>query len=137
MEGGLTEDEILEQIALKITKNQVEYESKTEEEKKELEPKVNMVAESQLGELKKDFNSILSAIDSTITPEIRLTILQGISDRVMKEGVNSISEVFTTSEVINYVNNVVISEEKRYQEIKHIENTVAVSYVASEMESNF
>lgn len=135
MENGLTEEEILEQIALQITKNQINYESKSEEEKKEMAQKVNIVAESKLGELKKDFNSIIGSIDATITPEIRLTVLQGISDRVMKQGINNISEVFTATEVINYVNNLVTIEEKRSQEKNNIEGIASSIYIANEINS--
>ncbi len=117
MASDLTEEEMLEQIALQITKNQIAYESKTEEEKKELTPKINMVVESQLGELKKEFNTILNSTGIVITPEIRIAVLQGIKDKILVEGTKKISDVFGTAEVINYVNNIVIQEDKRRQEM--------------------
>ena len=86
MANGLTEEEILEQIASQIAKNQIAYESKTEEEKKALTPKINMVAESRLGELKEEFNAILNSTGVVITPEIKIAVLQGINDKILAEG---------------------------------------------------
>lgn len=111
--GGLTENEMLEQIAYQITKNQISFDTKSEDEKKDLMPKIDLVAASQLAELKKSFNNIMASLGDKVSEEGRLLALQGITDKVMSQGISSVEEAFTTSEVVNYAKAVAVEETNR------------------------
>lgn len=121
MENGLTEEEMLRVIASQIARNQCSYESKSEEEKKELFPKIEMVADSQVNELRKNFNSILNSVGVEIVPELKLELLGKIKDRVKEEGISSFSNVFASEEMINYISSEAIMVDQRLQEIVELD----------------
>lgn len=136
--GGLTENEMLEQIAYQITKNQISFDTKSEDEKKDLMPKIDLVAASQMGELKKSFNSVILSIHTEVTPEAKLLALQGITDKVMSQGISSVEMAFSSSEIINMVTAIAVIESARNREedTREVAGQIAEGYVLGEMISN-
>ena len=133
MENGLTEEEMLRVIASQIAKNQCSYDSKSEEEKKELFPKVEMVANSQVDELRKKFNSILNSVGVPIVPEMKLELLGKIRDRVKEDGISSFMNAFSSEEMINYISSEAIVVDQRLQEIAELDGDgILSSAIASD-----
>lgn len=105
MASGMSEEELMEQIAERIAKNQISFDLKSKEEKKSLTPKIQIVAQSQLTEIKKSFNNIIGSNTEVIPGEVRTMILEGIYDKVASQGIKSIDAAFNSSEIIKYTEN--------------------------------
>ncbi len=99
MASGESEQDLLKDIAEQIAKNQMSFDSKSEEEKRKLLGKLDIIAASQLNELQKEFNALIGGIEGEIPENARIIILQGISDRVSSERIKSLDNIFSSKDV--------------------------------------
>lgn len=107
MASGKSEEDLLKEIAEKMAKNQISFDSKSEDEKKELVAKIDIVATSQMQELQKSFNNLMGNIDGEIPENARIIVLEGIMNKVETEKLKSIDSVFLSKEVQGFASTIV------------------------------
>ena len=99
MASGESEQDLLKDIAEQIAKNQMSFDSKSEEEKRKLLGTVDIIASSQLRELQKEFNTLMGGIEGEIPENARIKILEGINDRVSSEKLKTLEGIFSSKDV--------------------------------------
>ena len=121
MASGKSEEDLLKEIAEKMAKNQISFDSKSDEEKEELVGKIDIVASSQVGELKKKFDALMRNIKGEIPENAKIAVLEGIMNKVEAEKLKSIDTAFLSDEVKGYASTVVteiVNNNKEQADVK-------------------
>lgn len=124
MASGKSEKELMEEIAERIAKNQMEFDSKSEDEKRELAKKIQAVTESQLDEIKKSFNKLMGNMTEQVPLDARVVVLEGIYDRVSSQKLKTLDSAFSSTEAIKYAEVVVSNVKKSKEEVDNDENVI-------------
>lgn len=131
MASGKSEEELMTDIAERIAKNQISFDSKSEDEKKKLAKQMQMVSESQLTEMKKSFNKLIGNTTEQVSLEARMLVLEGIYDRVNTYGLKSLDSAFSSPEILKFAEVIIKEEKNRNKEFDNDENNIIrdVAYI--------